>query len=329
MFRWGVLSTATIARQQILPAIAESENGVVSAIASRNLAKAQTLARRFNASNAFGSYEELLASPDVDGVYIPLPTSMHVDWTKRAVEAGKHVLVEKPLANDAAEVESLLVLCQGRSLLVSEAFMIVYHPQWQKLREIVVSDRLGALRQVQGAFTYHNVDPGNVRNIQVLGGGGMADIGVYPILATRFATNTEPKRVRATIRRDAVFGTDVHASVAMDFGAFDLSFYVSTQMALRQYMLFHFEKGCVELEAPFNARQYAHAVVRISDQDHRSGEIFSFGEVNQYRLEVEAFVRAASAGGEAFSLESSLRNQQAVDAVLKAEHQDGWVSVRR
>src|SRR5690606_12594829 len=159
-----------------------------AAIASRDLAKAQALATRFGARHAFGSYEELLASPDVDGVYIPLPTSQHVEWAAKAIEAGKHVLVEKPLALSAAAIPPLIKLRDAKKVLVCEAFMVTYHPQWIKLRELIASGAIGRLRHVQGAFCYHNVDPDNMRNKLDLGGGALPDIGVYPVVSTRFTT---------------------------------------------------------------------------------------------------------------------------------------------
>ena len=205
MFRWGVLSTAKIGRDQVIPAIVEAENGVLAAIASRDIKKGRALAKRFGALHAFGSYEELLASDTVDGVYIPLPTSQHVEWAAKAAEAGKHVLVEKPLALDAKDIAPLIKLRNRKKVLISEAFMVTYHPQWLKVRELVRSGAIGKLRHVQGAFTYYNVDPKNMRNQLSLGGGALPDIGVYPTVSTRFVTGKEPKRVQATIERDKKF----------------------------------------------------------------------------------------------------------------------------
>ena len=188
MFRWGVLSTAKIGREQVLPAIADSENGVLTAVASRDVAKARALADRFGAPHAFGSYDELLASPHIDGVYIPLPTSQHVEWTAKTIKAKKHVLVEKPLALDAKDILPLIQLRNQHNVLVCEAFMVIYHPQWIKVRDLIANGAIGRLRHVQGAFTYFNVDPTNMRNQLALGGGGLLDIGVYPTVATRFTT---------------------------------------------------------------------------------------------------------------------------------------------
>lgn len=328
MFRWGVLSTAKIGREQLLPAIVEAENGVLSAVASRDLAKARALADRFGAPHAFGSYEELLASKDIDGVYIPLPTSQHVAWTAKAIEAGKHVLVEKPLALDAKDIAPLIQLRDEKKVLVCEAFMVIYHPQWIKVRDLIASGAIGRLRHVQGAFSYYNVDPKNMRNQLDLGGGALPDIGVYPTVSTRFSTGKEPQRVQATIERDKTFGTDIYSSIRADFGDFELSFYLSTQMAARQVMVFHGEKGFIEVFSPFNAGLYDHHRVELHNQNHTEAQVFRFPGTQQYRLEVETFARAVQGGKErVFTLEESVLNQKVIDAIFRAGGKDGWEAV--
>lgn len=328
MFRWGVLSTAKIGREHVLPAIADAGNGVLSAVASRDLGKARALADRFSAPHAFGSYEDLLASDEVDGVYIPLPTAQHVEWTAKAIEAGKHVLVEKPLALDARDIEPLIALRNRKKVLVCEAFMVVYHPQWIKLRELVQSGAIGRLRHVQGAFSYYNVDPDNMRNKLDLGGGALPDIGVYPTVSTRFVTDKEPLRVQATIERDKTFGTDTYSSIRADFGDFELSFYLSTQMAARQAMVFHGDRGFVEVASPFNAGLYDDQRITLCNQNHSEAQVFRFPGAQQYRLEVEAFARAALGGKErVFTLEESVKNQKVIDAVFRAGESEGWEAV--
>ncbi|MCF6103693.1 MULTISPECIES: Gfo/Idh/MocA family oxidoreductase [Mesorhizobium] len=328
MFRWGVLSTAKIGREHLLPAMVEAENGVLSAIASRDLSKARALADRFGAPHAFGSYDELLASRDVDGVYIPLPTAQHVEWTAKAIEAGKHVLVEKPLALDARDIPPLIKLRDAKNVLVCEAFMVVYHPQWVKVRELIANGAIGRLRHVQGAFSYYNVDPKNMRNQLDLGGGALPDIGVYPTVSTRFSTGKEPLRVQATIERDKTFGTDIYSSIRADFGDFELSFYLSTQMAARQVMVFHGEKGFIEVLSPFNAGIYDHHRIELHNQNHSEAQVFRFPGMQQYRLEVEAFARAAQGGTDrVFTLEESVLNQKVIDAIFRAGEKEGWETV--
>ncbi|WP_292898317.1 MULTISPECIES: Gfo/Idh/MocA family protein [unclassified Nitratireductor] len=329
MFRWGVLSTARIGREQVIPQIQDSENGVVTAIASRDESKAQAVADRFGIPHVFSSYDALLASPEVDGVYIPLPTSDHVAFAIKAADAGKHVLVEKPLALDAKEIARVIEARDRNNVVVSEAFMVTYHPQWHKVRDLIAEGAIGRLRHVQGVFCYHNVDPDNMRNKPELGGGGLPDIGVYPTVTTRFATGLEPERVQAVVERDPKFGTDIYSSVKADFGTFELSFYVSTQMALRQSMVFHGDKGFIEVNAPFNTPDYGDTRVTLFSADHNSASIFRFPRARQYRLQAEAIVRAAEGGAEAtvFTLEDSIRNQKLIDAIFRAGAHDGWETV--
>lgn len=328
MFRWGVLSTAKIGVTQLIPAICASENGVLSAVASRDLGKAKDVAERFGAPHAFGSYEALLASDSVDGVYIPLPTSQHVEWSIKAAEAGKHVLCEKPISLHASEIKALVRTRDTYGVLISEAFMVYYHPQWEKVRELVAEGAIGTLRHVQGVFTYFNKDPGNMRNQVSLGGGALPDIGVYPTVATRMVTGAEPLRVSATVERDPEFGTDRYASLRADFGGFELSFYVATQMAARQSMVFHGDEGFIEVVAPFNARKYDQARVTLHNQKHTGATSWSFDEVNHYQLEVERFARAAKGADEdIFTLENSIGNQKLIDAVFRAGESGNWEAV--
>jgi predicted dehydrogenase len=328
MFRWGVLSTAKIGREQLLPAIQDAENGVLTAVASRDVAKARALADRFGAPHAFGSYEEMLASDTIDGVYIPLPTSQHVEWAVKAADAGKHVLVEKPLALDAKDIAEVIAARDRNKVLVCEAFMVVYHPQWKKVRELVQDGAIGRLRHVQGAFSYYNIDATNMRNIPELGGGALPDIGVYPTVSTRFVTGQEPLRIQSTVERDQKFGTDTYSSTKADFGDFHLTFYCSTQMALRQFMVFHGEKGFIEVHAPFNAGDYDHHRIELHNQTHTEATVFRFPATRQYRLEVETFARAALGGDDpVFTLEESVKNQKVIDAIFRASEKDGWEPV--
>jgi predicted dehydrogenase len=325
MFRWGVLSTAKIGREHVIPGIVKSENGILAGIASRDLTKAEALATHFGAQKAYGSYEELLADPKIDGVYIPLPTSQHVEWTIKAANAGKHVLCEKPISLDAGEIDSLI---EARDRNKVEAFMVTYHPQWLKVRDLITHGAIGNLRHVQGAFTYFNNDPTNMRNILELGGGALPDIGVYPTVTTRFATGKEPLRVSADVKFDPVFKTDMFSSIRADFGGFELSFYLSTQMANRQLMVFHGDAGFIEVHAPFNASLYDHDHITLHNRSHDGAQVFRFPGLDQYKIEVEAFVVGATGGDQKlFSLESSKGNQKLIDAVFKAGKSGNWEKV--
>lgn len=327
MLRFGIISTAKIAQDHVIPAIQDAQNCVVSAIASRDHAKARAVADRFSVPHAFGSYEEMLASDVIDAVYIPLPTSQHVEWTIKSADAGKHVLCEKPIALKAEEIDTLIAARDRNRVIVSEAFMVTYAPVWAKVKELLASGAIGTLKHVQGAFSYFNRDPGNMRNIPELGGGALPDIGVYPTIVTRFATGAEPRRVQATVERDKEFGTDIYSSVRADFGDFELSFYLATQLAARQLMVFHGTEGYIEVKSPFNANRWGAEEIELTNQAHNQSQIFRFQDSRQYKLEAEAFARAAKGEGDVVTLESSRKNQLFIDAIYRAAEKDGWETV--
>jgi len=328
MLRFGILSTAKIGRELVVPAIQDAENCVVTAIASRDLGRAREMADRFSVPHAFGSYEEMLASDLIDAVYIPLPTSQHVEWTIKAADAGKHVLCEKPIALKASEIGALIEARDRNKVLISEAYMVTYSPVWRKVRTLLAEGAIGKLRHVQGAFTYFNRDAGNMRNMPELGGGGLPDIGVYPTISTRFVTGKEPLRVQANTDRDPEFGTDMYSSVRADFGDFELSFYISTQLAARQVMVFHGDKGFIEVKSPFNADRYGAEELELTNQNHSQSQLFRFQDARQYKLEAEAFSRAAKGEKEeVVTLESSVNNQKLIDAIYRASEKSGWEPV--
>lgn len=319
MIKFGILSTARIAEQQLIPAIQQASNAQLVAIASRDLKKARKLADRFNVPIAFGSYDALLESDEIDAIYIPLPTSQHVEWTHKAIKAGKHVLCEKPLSLKASEITRLISARDKASVVVSEAFMITYHPQWIKVKDLIAKGAIGQLRRVDGSFSYFNRDSSNMRNRPELGGGALPDIGVYPIVGARFATGAEPESVTASVEFDPDFKTDRYAQANVQFAEFDMSFYVATQLANRQTMVFHGEKGFIELNAPFNSNLYEGDEVRLHNAAHNDTRVFRFTGLNQYRCQVEAFAKAASTGKtKVFSLEDSVNNQKVIDAIYKA-----------
>lgn len=316
MFRWGVLSTANIGITQVLPAIAASKTGVIQAISSRDATRARSVADRFNAPLSFGSYDELLACDDIDGVYIPLPTSQHVEWSLKAAQAGKHVLCEKPIALKAQDVDRLIEARDRHNVVISEAFMVYYHPQWAKVRELIATGLIGTLRHVAGCFTYFNADPANMRNQLALGGGVLPDIGVYPTVVTRMVTGQEPVDITARIEFDPLFGTDRYASVQARFAGFDLSFYVATQLAGSQQMMFHGSKGMITVHAPFNPGKYDHARVTLHNQDHTQAQEWTFQKTDQYVLQVDAFTGFVRGQiKDIFSLENSKANQHFIDSI--------------
>ena len=314
--RWGILGAALIARTDLAPAIHLATGGVLAALATRDPARAAPFLARFPGLRVHGSYDALLADPEIDAVYIPLPNDMHVDWSIRAAEAGKHVLCEKPIALRAADIDRLIAVREATGRLVAEAFMVLHHPQWARVRSLLDGGAIGRLAHVQGVFTYFNDDAGDIRNQAARGGGGLRDIGVYPCVTTRFATGAEPDRVRADIRCEN--GVDTEARVWADFPGFALSFYCGTRMIRRQEMLFHGTNGWIRLAAPFNARVYAEAEIEWRRADGRA-EIERFPTEDHYELQIAAFNRSVQTGAAfACPIEFSCGNQAMIDAIFAA-----------
>ncbi len=322
--RWGILGNARIARDWVLPALKLSRNGEVVALASRDVAKAAEICNRFAIPALHDDYAALLAAPEVDAVYVPLPNTLHVEWTRRAMAAGKHVLCEKPLAMNASEIDALVEARNRTGLTVGEAFMVAHHPQWEHVRRTLAEGRIGPLRMVEGVFTYHNVDGDSLKNRLELGGGGLRDIGVYPVVTTRLATGQEPISAHARIERDPAFGTDRLAVCLVSFEGFHLSFYCGTQAARRQQMTFHGEAGWLRLEAPFNPGAYDQARVTLRLNDGGGSEDRIFPQANQFQGMVENFADAIR--GKAplvFPLESSRANQRVIDMLFEAGKSHG------
>lgn len=328
--RWGILSSAKIGVEKFIPGIKRSKTGVATAIASRDLARARATADELGIEKAYGSYEEMLADPEIDAVYNPLPNHMHVPLTIQAVEAGKHVLCEKPIALDAEEARQLLNLRKDK--LVAEGFMVRAHPQWIRAREIVRSGALGELRAIQSFFSYFNADPDNIRNKPDIGGGGILDIGCYPMVAGRYFFDDEPKRVVSLVDRDEKFGTDRLASALMDFGGGRrLDFTVSTQLVPYQRVHLLGTKGRLEIRIPFNPGQEDETLILVDDGSEH-GDVSARGETipvaDQYGELVDVFGRAIK--GEAdlpYGPADAVQNMKILDAIFASEKSNGWVSI--
>ncbi len=313
--RWGILSAGKIAKEWVAPAIHMSDRGSVALIASRTPGKAEALAAPYGAG-VTNSYEELLADPAIDAIYIPLPNGDHVEWTAKCLEAGKHVLCEKPLALAAAQIDDLIALRDRTGLLAAEAFMVTHHPQWLRVKALLAEGAIGDLRHVQGAFTFFNDDPGNIRNMAGLGGGALRDIGVYPSVTTRFVTGAEPLHIAAEIDWDA--GIDATARVRATFPDFHMDFYVSMRMAPRQLMTFHGTTGWLAVHAGFNAGSYGDEVIEMRHDDAETS-LERFPRADQYRAQIDAF-NASILDGAAFpcTLEFSRGNQRMIDMIYEA-----------
>jgi predicted dehydrogenase len=331
--RWGVLSTANIGLKKVLPAMQLGESTTVVAIASRDLAKAKQAAAALNIPTAYGSYEELLADPNVDAIYNPLPNQFHVPWTIKAAEAGKHVLCEKPISLTAAEAKTLLEVRARTGVKISEAFMIRSFPQWLRLRELLDEGRIGELRSITGVFSYFNVNPQNIRNQVESGGGGVYDIGCYLIHASRYGFKQEPTRVVATLDRDPEMHVDRLASAILQFPGGHSIFTCSTQLIPYQRIHFLGTRGRIELEVPFNAPPDRPTRLFIDSTGDLTGsgiatEIFPVGD--QYTSQGEAFAKAVRENSEVpVSLEDSIGNMAVIDAIFRSAQSNQWETPQR
>lgn len=328
--RWGVLGTAKIALENVVPAMQQGRYCRVEAIASRDLVKAEEAARWRGIPRAYGSYEALLAAPDVDAVYIPLPNHLHVPWAIEALEAGKHVLCEKPIGLDAGQARELQAVAgQHPELRVMEAFMYRFHPQWQRTLEIVTAGGVGRLQTIQAFFSYHNVDPDNIRNKPGMGGGALMDIGCYCISLARFVYGAEPRRALGHMQRDPGFGIDHLTSGVLEFEAGTATFTCGTQLAPYQRVQVVGDEGRIELEIPFNAP--ADRPCRLWHQTMAAGGATReepTGPANQYTLQGDAFALAVLEDRPAPTpLEDAVGNMAAIDAVVRSGVEGGWVEV--
>ena len=308
--RWGVLGAAQIALQKVIPAMQQGSAATILAIASRDLRKAKEAAAQLGIPRAYGSYEELLADPDIEAFYNPLPNHLHVPWSIRAAEAGKHVLCEKPISMDAAECLRLIAARDRAGVKIGEAFMVHTHPQWIRARSLVRSGAIGRLRTMSTVFSYHLVDPQNVRNIAAYGGGGLLDIGCYAVHTARFIFGEEPVRVSGAIELDPVFKVDRVSSGFLEFPSGHSVFTCSTQMAPYQRSLIFGSTGSIEIEIPFNAPPDRPCRIFVN------GELEEFPTCDQYTIQGDAFSLAIRENQEVpVPLEDSLANMRVLDAL--------------
>jgi predicted dehydrogenase len=323
--RFGILSTAKIAVDKVIPALQESRHCEVAAIASRELARAQAAAERLGIPKAFGSYEELLADPAIDAIYNPLPNHLHVEWSIRALEAGKHVLVEKPIGLSAAEGQKLVDAARRfGKLKVMEAFMYRLHPQWQRAKELVTTGGIGELRTIQSFFAYYNDRPENIRNRAETGGGGLADIGCYCVSLARFIFDAEPRRVLGIVEYDPRFQTDRLASGILDFGRGTSMFTCGTQLAPYQRVNILGTQGRVEIDIPFNAPADRPCTMR-HQQGERIEEI-ALAVCNQYTIQGDRFAQAVLENGEVPTpLADAVANMRVLEALLQSAKSGTWV----
>ncbi|HEX6336112.1 MAG TPA: Gfo/Idh/MocA family oxidoreductase [Jiangellaceae bacterium] len=321
--RWGVLGVAAIATKKVIPAMQQAGNLEIAAIASRDAGRAARAASELGIPKHYCAYQELLDDPDIEAVYIPLPNNLHAEWTIRAAKAGKHVLCEKPLAMSASEAATVAIACEQAGVLLMEAFMYRLHPQWVKVRELVSAGLIGELRAINAVFAYHNVDPSNIRNVAEYGGGALMDIGCYPINVARMMFQAEPTGVRAAMRRDPVFGTDVLTSAVLDFDGRHAAFVCSTQLEPDQRVDLLGTEGRLTVEIPFNIPPD-----RPTRLVHTAGgnppvepgtELIEVPATNQYRVQGELFAAAVRGqAGVPTPPADAIANMEVVDRIVAA-----------
>ncbi len=300
VLRWGIMSTANIATEKVIPGMQKADRCTVAAIASRDPAQARRVADRLGIERTHGSYEALLADPDVDAVYIPLPNHLHAEWTIAAARAGKHILCEKPLAMTAAAAERMIEVCDTEGVRLMEAFMYRLHPSWVAVRELVASGRIGRLSAVDSWFSYFNDDATNIRNIRAAGGGALYDIGCYLVNLSRMLFAGEPTRVQASITRDPTSGVDVLTSAILEFAAGVASFTCSTRMENDQRVDIYGSDGRISIGIPFNIppdRPTHVSIVAGGDPPVAPRiETLTFETADPYTVEAEKFAAAVLDG---------------------------------
>ncbi len=329
--RWGILGVAKIATVKVIPAMQRGTFSDIVAIASRDREKARLAAADLGIPKSYGSYEELLADPEIEAIYNPLPNHLHVPWSIRAAEAGKHVLCEKPVSMTVAECRSLIDARNRTGVKIGEAFMVRTHPQWLRARELVRSGEIGDLRAVMTAFSYNNRDPKNIRNVEEWGGGALMDIGCYPIHLSRFLFGEEPTRALGLIDRDPEMRIDRLTSAVLEFPSGQAVFTCSTQMVPYQRAQILGTRGRIEVEIPVNAPPNRPCRIWVDN----GADIFGGGKrteqfevCDQYTIQGDLFSKAVREGGEPpVPLEDSIRNMVVIDAVFRSAREDTWMPV--
>ena len=326
--QWGILSTARIGVQQVIPAMQGTELCAVAAIASRDAEKARKAAEVLGIPRTYGSYRELVDDPDVEAIYNPLPNHLHVPWSIAAAEAGKHVLCEKPLALNASQVESLIEARDRAGVLIQEAIMVRYHPQWLRARELVRSGQVGQLRAIQGLFSFYTTDPNEICNRAEIGGGAIYDIGCYPITAGRFFFEDEPTRVLSLIERDPAMQIDRLTSAILEFPQGHASFTCATQLVHSQILQILGTTGRIEMEIPYNPPPDRPSRIFLDDGrgPGTSGVVVEeFPLADQYGVQAEVVSRAIRTGEPLeFPLENSVQGMRIVDALFRSGRSGNW-----
>jgi predicted dehydrogenase len=326
--KWGVLGVANIAVKKVIPGMQAGAWCDITAIASRDLSKAQSAASQLHIPKAFGSYDELLTDPEIEAIYNPLPNNLHVEWTTKAARAGKHVLCEKPIAMTADEARSLLRVRDETGVRIQEAFMVLTHPQWVSTLTLIREGRIGEVCSVEGHFSYNNQDPTNIRNIRETGGGGLMDIGCYMIFFSRLVFGSEPARVVSLIEENPSTRTDILTSALLDFPSGHATFTCGTRIVPYQRVQIIGTRGRLEVQIPCNAPPDEPCKVFLDDGSDLSGcniQVIEFETCDQYTVQGDLFSQAIRENKESvLSLEDSIRNMAVIDAVFRSAKTGQW-----
>jgi predicted dehydrogenase len=326
--RWGILSTAGIAVRKVIPAMQKSDWIEVTAIASRDRRKAEEVANALSIPKAYGSYEDLLADPEIEAIYNPLPNQLHVPWSIKAAEAGKHVLCEKPLSVTVAEARSLLAVQERTGVIIAEGFMVRSHPQWQRARELIAAGRIGDLRSIQGVFSYFNADPANIRNVSEYGGGSLMDIGCYSIHTSRWMFGEEPVRVMGLFDQDPELKVDRLTSAMLEFPSGQAIFTCSMQLVYHQRMQLLGTRGRLEMVMPFTPPPDRASYILIDDgRDLAGGGISTetFPACNQFTIQGESFSRVVREGGSVpVPVTDAIKNMAVIEALVRSGQSGRW-----
>lgn len=325
--RWGILSTAKIAKEHLIPAMQASEFGEVVAVASRSMESAQAFATASNIPTAYGSYEDLINDPNIDAIYNPLPNHLHVPWSIKAIEAGKHVLVEKPISLDIADLAPLFACVKAHpQIKVMEAFMYRFHPQRAKIQAICNSPEFGPLHSIQSAFNYNNREADNIRHDASMGGGALMDIGCYNISFARMMFKEEPIRVVAKMQKMPGFEVDCITSAILDFPNGTSIFSCSTKSEHGQWAQIQGESGSLRISPPYNPTKDDESEIRFQHND--KVEVISIPPVDQYQLMVNAFARAILDDTPVPTpLSDAEANMKVIDAIVKSAKDRAWVEI--
>jgi len=322
--RWGILSTAKIGREKVIPAMQAGASCEIVAIASGNQERALSESARLGIPTVYNSYQELLNDPNIDAVYIPLPNHLHIEWAIKTLEAEKHVLCEKPIGLSSTEAMHLLKAARQKPhLKIMEAFMYRFHPQWKHAKKLVDDGMIGELKTIQSFFSYYNIDPNNIRNQSQAGGGGMLDIGCYCISLSRFIFGKEPERVFGIVEYDPILQTDRFASGILDFTTGTSTFTCSTQLAPYQRVNILGSEGRIEIEIPFNAPPDKSTRIWIDSKKGR--EEIVFDAVDQYTIQGDLLSNAILNNTDVpTELEDAVNNMIVIEAVFESSKKGLW-----